>query len=147
MTMLYINYSTRWESKPPFLNPSVWSCFSHSSASSLVLTCLLPSPSTITRLQLKHSHNSVIHCVIYNIVRLCAGWNPGYKEVFCSWLFEPALFRLLLSKSRNLAGSLYQWYSSVLMSGSPPCCSSLGHFQQPVMFPCQGDHSCHTHPV
>lgn len=38
------------------------------------------------------------------------------------------------SDQENLLG-LYRWCSSLLMSGSPPCCSSLGHFQ-PVMFPC-----------
>lgn len=66
---------------------------------------------------------------------------------FCSWIFQPALFRLLLSKSRNLAGSLWVmqltadvWVISLLFL--------LGSFSAACPAPlCQGDHSCHTHPV
>lgn len=69
-----------------------------------------------------------------------------YKEVFCSWIFQPALLRLLLFRSRKLAGSLSVvqltadvWVTSLLL-----LLGSLSACHVPL---CQGDHSCHTHPV
>lgn len=84
---------------------------------------------------------------MYNIVKLCTDWNPGPEGVFCSWIFQPALFRLLLPKSRNFAGffSVVQvtadvWVTSLLLLSSLSC-SLVSRGPQLSHPPCAGHHS------